>query len=68
MIKLIRHRPFLMALASTTTATVCTLANAQALVNEKDAPALAPGYVAEAERLGPPPGQSRRQGGRLRAP
>lgn len=67
MTKLIRHRLFLMALASTT-ATVCTLANAQALVKEKDAQALAPGYVAEAERLGPPPGQSHRQGGRLRAP
>ena len=46
----IQRRVFLMALASST-ATLGTLAHAQALVDEKDAQAAALGYVADAKRV-----------------
>jgi len=46
----IQRRVFLMAMA-TSTATVATLAQAQALVDEKDAQAAALGYVADAKRV-----------------
>jgi hypothetical protein len=45
----IQRRVFLMTLASSTAA-VGTLAHAQALVDEKDAQAVALGYVADAKR------------------
>jgi len=46
----IQRRVFLMAMA-TSTATVATFAQAQALVDEKDAQAAALGYVADAKRV-----------------
>ena len=46
----IQRRMFLMSLA-TATATAGTLAHAQALVDEKDAQAVALGYVADAKRV-----------------
>ena len=45
-----KRRVFLMTLA-TSTATAGTLAHAQALVDEKDAQAVALGYVADAKRV-----------------
>jgi High potential iron-sulfur protein len=46
----IQRRVFLMTVA-TSTAALATLAHAQALVDEKDAQAIALGYVAEAKRV-----------------
>ena len=46
----IQRRVFLMAVA-TTTATLGTLAHAQAMLDEKDAQAVALGYVADAKRV-----------------
>ncbi|MBS1178156.1 MAG: hypothetical protein H6R06_2568 [Proteobacteria bacterium] len=46
----IQRRMFLMSLA-TATGTAGTLAHAQALVDEKDAQAVALGYVADAKRV-----------------
>jgi len=46
----IQRRVFLMTLAAST-ATVGTLARAQALVDEKDPQAMALGYVADAKRV-----------------